>query len=43
MLQALQAAVVYGMLCAQHSDLVSIKDAAWVIATIEVCSVNRDA
>jgi hypothetical protein len=42
MLQALQAAVMYGMLCSQYSDHVSTEDAAWVVATIEVCVVNQD-
>jgi hypothetical protein len=42
MLQALQVAVVYGMLCSQHSDHVSIDDAAWVVVTIEVCGLDSD-
>jgi hypothetical protein len=43
MLQALQVAVVYGILCSQHSDHVSIDDAAWIVATIEVCGFDLDA
>jgi hypothetical protein len=42
MLQSLQAAVVYGMLCSQYSDHVSTEDAAWVVATIEVCDHHQD-
>ncbi|KAJ9483461.1 hypothetical protein VN97_g9943 [Penicillium thymicola] len=37
MLQALQAAMVYGMLCSQCTGSVSSDDSAWVVATIEVC------
>lgn len=37
MLQAVQAAVVYGMLCSQCADSVSSDDSAWLVATIEVC------
>lgn len=36
MLQALQAAMVYGILCSQCTELVSKDDSAWVVATIEV-------
>jgi hypothetical protein len=43
MLQALQAAIVYGMLCSQYSEYVSTDDAAWVVATIEVCDPNQNA
>lgn len=35
-LQALQAALVYGMLCAQCTESVSVEDSAWVVGTIEV-------
>lgn len=38
MLQAVQAAVIYGLLCSQHTELVSNDDAAWLLATIEVRS-----
>ncbi|KAJ5631830.1 uncharacterized protein N7484_011930 [Penicillium longicatenatum] len=34
-LQALQAALVYGMLCAQCTESVSIEDSTWVVETIE--------
>jgi hypothetical protein len=36
MVQALQAAMVYGILCSQCTELVSKDDSAWVVATIEV-------
>lgn len=36
MLQALQAAMVYGILCSQCTESVSSDDSAWVVATIEV-------
>jgi hypothetical protein len=38
MLQAVQAAVIYGLLCSQQTELVSNDDAAWLLATIEVRS-----
>lgn len=38
-LQALQAALVYGMLCAQCVESVSIEDSTWVVETIEVLSI----
>lgn len=36
MLQAMQAATVYGILCAQCIELVSVEDSAWLVDTIEV-------
>jgi hypothetical protein len=36
-LQAMQAAVVYGMLCSQCTESVSVDDAAWIVEVIEVC------
>lgn len=32
----MQAVVVYGMLCAQHTELVPSDDAAWLLVIIEV-------
>lgn len=36
MLHSMQAVVVYGMLCAQHTELIPGEDAAWLLVTIEV-------
>jgi hypothetical protein len=36
MLQAMQATLIYGMLCSQYTEFVSKDDAAWVVETIEV-------
>ncbi|KAF2028048.1 hypothetical protein EK21DRAFT_70684 [Setomelanomma holmii] len=35
MLQGMQAAVVYGILCSQCTESVSVEDAAWLVETIE--------
>lgn len=33
----MQVAVVYGMLCSQCTESVSVDDAAWIVEVIEVC------
>lgn len=36
MLQSLQGAVIYGLLCSQCPDIVSDADAAWLVSITEV-------
>jgi len=38
MLEAVQVVVVYGMLCSQCTESVSVDDATNLVATIEVCA-----
>jgi hypothetical protein len=38
MLEAVQAVVVYGMLCSQCTESVSVEDASDIVVTIEVCA-----